>query len=272
VLETEIADVIAVLRGSAHQLSATSGELEDHSSGATRELGDVGVAVHRAIDGATDIAAATTQFMGAIRQSSRSTRLTADLSAQAAGQAAHLADEMTRVQTDARAIGAIVDLIGTIAARTRLLALNAAIEAARVGDAGRGFAVVADEVKSLATQTARATDQIAEQIAGMQSGTEAACTGLLHIRAMVEEMAHGADDLASSIGEQAQSGETISRNVDGAARDLDLIGRLVTGVSTATRGAAGMASQVRSDARSVEDSASSIDRALSRFFGELHVV
>ena len=270
-LEEEIADVLAGLRGSANQLSATSGDLEDHSTAATRELGDVGVAVRRAIDGATDIAAATTQFMGAIRQSSESTRLTADLSAQVAAHAANLACDMAGVQDDARAIGAIVGLIGSIAARTKLLALNAAMEAARVGDAGKGFAVVAGEVRMLATQTADATDAIARQIAGMQRGTEAASIGLTQIRAMVEEMAGGAGFLASSIGEQAQSGETISRNVDGAASDLDLIGRLVTNVSVATRGTAGMASQVRSDSRRVEDGASSIDSALSRFFGQLHL-
>lgn len=269
-LEDEIADVIARLRGSATQLSTTSGDLEDHSTGATRELGDVGVAVRRAIDGATDIAAATTQFMNAIRQSSESTRSTADLSAQAAARAADLTKAMTDVQNDTRAIGAIVGLIGTIAARTKLLALNAAIEAARVGEAGRGFAVVAGEVKMLATQTAEATAAIADQIAGVQRGTEAACAGLMHIRAMVEDMALGADDLASSIGEQAQSGETINRNVDGAATDLALIGRLVTDVSVATRGAANMASQVRIDSRRIEDGASSIDDALSRFFGQLH--
>lgn len=269
-LEEDIADVLAGLRSSANQLTATSGDLEDHSTAATRQLGDVGVAVRRAIDGATDIAAATTQFMGAIRQSSESTRLTADLSAQAADRAADLVRDMAGVQDDARAIGAIVGLIGSIAARTKLLALNAAMEAARVGDAGKGFAVVAGEVRMLATQTADATDAIARQIAGMQRGTEAASTGLTQIRAMVEEMARGADDLASSIGEQAQSGETINRNVDGAATDLALIGRLVADVSVATRGAAGMASQVRHDSRRVEGGASSIDDALSRFFGELH--
>lgn len=270
-LEGEIADVLAGLRGAARELSTTSGDLEEHSIGATRELGNVGVAVRRAIDGATDIASATMQFMGAIGQSSHSTRLSADLSAQAADRAGQLAMDMTNVQNDARAIGAIVGLISTIAARTKLLALNAAIEAARVGESGRGFAVVADEVKTLATQTADATGEIARQIADMQHGTEAACAGLVQIRAMVENMARGTDDLASSIGEQAQSGQIISRNVEGTATDLDLIGRLVSDVSGATRGTAGMASQVRKDSRLVEDGASSIDDALSRFFGQLHV-
>ena len=268
-LEEEIADVLAGLRGAAGKLSTTSSDLEDHSAKTTRELDDVDVAVGRAIDGATDIAAATTQFMTAIGQSSDSTRSTADLSAQAADRAAQLADEMANVQADARAIGAIVGLIGTIAARTKLLALNAAIEAARVGEAGKGFAVVAGEVKMLATQTAEATGQIANQIAGMQRGTETACAGLVQIRAMVEDMARGADDLASSIGEQAQSGQTIGRNVEGTATDLDLIGRLVTDVSAATRGTVGMASQVRKESALVEDGASAIDHALSRFFGQL---
>ncbi|MBE2992661.1 hypothetical protein IFR23_11600 [Sphingomonas sp. CFBP 13603] len=270
-LEGEIANVLAELRGAAGQLSTTSGELEDHSTDATRELNSVGVAVRRAIDGATDIAAATNQFMGAIHQSSKSTRLSADLSAKAADCAARLAQDMTDVQDDARAIGAIVGVITSIAARTKLLALNAAMEAARVGEAGKGFAVVADAVKSLAAQTAEATGEIAEQIAGMQRGTGAAFAGLLHIRAMVEEMASGTDDLASSIGEQAQSGQVISRNVDGTATDLDLIGRLVTGVSVATQSTTGMAAKVRMDSRLVENGASSIDAALLRFFEKLHV-
>jgi len=269
-LEGEIANVLAELRGAAGQLSRTSGELEDHSTDATRELDSVGVAVRRAIDGATDIAAATNQFMGAIRQSSQSTRLSADLGAEAADCAARLAQDMTDVQNDARAIGAIVGVIRTIAARTKLLALNAAMEAARVGEAGKGFAVVADAVKSLAAQTADATGEIAEQIAGMQRGTGAAYAGVLHIRAMVEDMAHGTDDLASSIGEQAQSGQVISRNVDGTATDLDLIGRLVTHVSVATQSTTGMAAKVRMDSRLVEDGASSIDAALLRFFETLH--
>jgi len=269
-LEGEIANVLAELRGAAGQLSRTSGELEDHSTDATRELDSVGVAVRRAIDGATDIAAATNQFMGAIRQSSQSTRLSADLGAEAADCAARLAQDMTDVQNDARAIGAIVGVIRTIAARTKLLALNAAMEAARVGEAGKGFAVVADAVKSLAAQTADATGEIAEQIAGMQRGTGAAYAGLLHIRAMVEDMARGTDDLASSIGEQAQSGQVISRNVDGTATDLDLIGRLVTHVSVATQSTTGMAAKVRMDSRLVEDGASSIDAALLRFFETLH--
>ncbi len=269
-LEGEIANVLAELRGAAGQSSTTSGELEDHSTDATRELGSVGVAVRRAIDGATDIAAATNQFMGAISQSSQSTRLSADLSAEAADCAARLAQDMTDVQNDARAIGAIVGVIRTIAARTKLLALNAAMEAARVGEAGKGFAVVADAVKSLAAQTSEATGEIAEQIAGMQRGTGAAYAGLLHIRAMVEDMARGTDDLASSIGEQAQSGQVISRNVDGTATDLDLIGRLVTHVSVATQSTTGMAAKVRMDSRLVENGASSIDAALLRFFETLH--
>lgn len=271
-LEGEIADVLAELRGAASQLSTTSGELEDHSTAATRELDSVGVAVRRAVDGATDIAAATTQFMSAIEQSSQSTRLSADLSAQAADCAVRLAKDMTDVQDEARAIGAIVGLITGIAARTKLLALNASMEAARVGEAGKGFAVVADAVKSLAAQTAEATGAIAEQIAGVQRGTGAAYAGLLHIRAMVQDMAGGTEGLASSIGEQAQSGQVISRNVDGTAIDLDLIGRLVADVSVATQNTTGMAARVRMDSRLVEDGASAIDAALSRFFGQLHVV
>lgn len=269
-LESEIADVLTGLRGAARQLSMTSGELEAHSTDATRELNSVNVAVRRAVGGAMDIVAATSQFMGAIGQSSESTRQSADLSAKAADCAVKLAHDMTKVQDDARAIGAIVGLITSIAARTKLLALNAAMEAARVGDAGKGFAVVADEVKSLAKQTEEATSKIAEQIADMQRGTDGAYSELMYIRAMIEDIARGTDDLASSIGEQAQSGQVISHNVDGAATDLDLIGRLVTDVLTATKGTVGMAKNVNTDSILVQAGASLIDGALSRFFGHLH--
>lgn len=181
-----------------------------------------------------------------------------------------LAKDMTDVQDEARAIGAIVGLITGIAARTKLLALNASMEAARVGEAGKGFAVVADVVKSSSAQTADATGAIAEQIAGVQRATAAAYAGLLHIRAMVQDMARGTENLASSIGEQAQSGQVISRNVEGSATDLDLIGRLVTDVYVATQSTTGMATRVRMDSRLVEDGASAIDAALPRFFAQLH--
>jgi methyl-accepting chemotaxis protein len=254
------------LRVSAHQLADTSSGLAGHAAASTRELASVKLAVARAAQGATDIAAATNQFMSAIGAASANTRRTADLTSTATEQVALLADQMVQVQRDAGKVGTIVDLIGGIAKQTNLLALNATIEAARAGEVGQGFAVVAGEVKTLAAQTAKATDEIAAQVADMQGAASDAAESLIRIGAMIDEVASSSHDLASSIEEQAQSGKIINHNVKGAADDLATIDVRVSDVAAAAGSVERLAGQVRGDSNLVETTAASIDRALVRFF------
>ncbi|MEG3175282.1 methyl-accepting chemotaxis protein [Sphingomonas sp. RB3P16] len=269
-LERQIAEALEGLRSSAAQLLDTSSELTGHSARASSELGEVRAAVTRAVDGATDIAVATTQFMTALGQSSKSTRQSAELTAEATADVALLAEQMALVQRNAMTVGNIVDVIGGIAKQTNLLALNATIEAARVGDAGRGFSVVAGEVKMLAGKSARAADEIAEKIATMQGAAHDASEGLARIGERIAEIAHGSNVLAVTIDEQAQSGSIINRNVTGAASDLDVVSGRVADVSAAAVAVEGWARHVRSDASQVEQSATAIAGALSLFFEKLH--
>lgn len=271
-LEAQAANAVAELRISARKLSSTSVELTGHSAASTRDLNEVEHAVIRAVGGATDIAAATNQFMTALDQSGTSTRQSADLTARATTHVEVLAGQMTEVKDNARTVGNIVDVIGGIANQTNLLALNATIEAARVGEAGKGFSVVAGEVKSLAEETRRATDMIAGKITTMQAAAQHASDSLTHIGAMIAEIAAGSNLLASTIHEQAQSGQTINRNVGGAASDLEAIGIRIGDVSTAAIGVNDLACEVRTDAAHVNESALAIDRALLTFFERLHTV
>lgn len=271
-LERHIAEEIERLRRSALHLSGTSGELTGHSARAKQELEEVRDAVARAVHGAADIAIATSQFMTAIGQSSKSTRLSADLTAKATTEVAVLADQMALVQRNAMTVGNIVDVIGGIAKQTNLLALNATIEAARVGEAGKGFSVVASEVKTLADQSANAADEVAEKIAMMQDAARQAADSLMRIGDSISEIARGSDVLAVTIDEQAQSGDVINRNVTGAASDLNIVGGRVADVTMAAERVEGWAHQVRSDANQVEESATAITRALSAFFDNLHKV
>jgi methyl-accepting chemotaxis protein len=268
-LRRDVGEVLEGLRASAGQLSSTAVELAGHASSAARGTDEVEAAVVRAADGATDIAAATDQFMTALADAGERTRRAATLSAHAAEQSATLATCMARVREDADTVAAAGTLINAVAQRTNLLALNATIEAARAGEAGRGFAVVAGEVKALAAQSAQATDDIARRIAGVQRTAREAEEALNGIASIIADMAQAANTIAGSVGEQTASGQVISRNVTGAANDLDVIGKELGIVSAAAGGVDGLAGQVRSDANRVRHSAETIDRALVDFFDQL---
>ena len=269
-LEQGVAHVVAGLRIAAGQLSITSSRLRGHSSDATGQIGDVRVAVGRAAEGATDIAAATGQFMTALNDASETTRRSAAASAAAGDQASVLVVQMEQVRRDAGDVAQVVDSIRGIARQTDLLALNASIEAARAGDVGNGFAVVAGEVKALARQTERATLEITSRVQRMQEAAEEAGASLERIGVMIAAMIDGSDGLAASIGEQAASGTIINRNIAGAATDLDMISGRIADVSVAAAGVDTLARKLNGDAELVEASATAIDDALRQFFARLH--
>ncbi len=264
-LHHDVEAALVRLRSSARQLSGTSTELTRHSATSTRELDEVKSSVARAADGATDIAASANQFMSAIGDSSEGTRRTADLTTDATGHVSVLVDRMMQVQRDATTVGTVVDLIGGIAKQTNLLALNASIEAARAGEAGQGFAVVAGEVKSLAEQSARATDDIAVQVTDVQRAAREAGETLTRVGDMIAELAAGSDRLASTIEEQALTGKSINSNITTAASDLETIDARVSEVATAATEVERLAAVVHADALLVEETAASIGVALSRF-------
>ena len=143
---------------------------------------------------------------------------------------------MARLSAAARRVGDVVSLISKIASQTNLLALNAAIEAARAGDAGRGFAVVAQEVKNLATQTTKATQDIAEQIADMQKATEASVAAISTIQSKIAEVEHISSIIAAAVHEQSASTQDIARNVRSAAAGAKSMADHAESVAEAMKG------------------------------------
>jgi methyl-accepting chemotaxis protein len=176
------------------------------------------------------VAAAAEQLSASIREIGRQAQSSATVAGRAASQASKTTATMEDLSQAADRIGEVIKLINDIAAQTNLLALNATIEAARAGDAGRGFAVVASEVKSLAAQTARATDEIAAQIASIQGETREAATAIKGIEAVITEINQIASSTAAAVEQQSAATTEIARNVQQAAVGTDEVSSNIAGV------------------------------------------
>jgi len=133
-------------------------------------------------------------------------------------------------------IGQVIKVITSIAQQTNLLALNATIEAARAGEAGKGFAVVANEVKELAKQTAKATEDISQKIAAIQSDTKGAVDAIATIGAVINQISDISSTIATAVEEQSATTNEMSRNVTEAAKGSSEITQNIAGVSQAARG------------------------------------
>jgi methyl-accepting chemotaxis protein len=171
----------------------------------------------------------------------------------------------------AQKIGDVVKLIRDIAGQTNLLALNATIEAARAGEAGRGFAVVASEVKSLAVQTAKATEEIAGQILGVQGSTTSAVEAIRSIAGRMREISTYTSAVAASVEQQNSATGEISHNVASAAHGTGtVVGMLseVAGAATATRTSA---ETVLNASQSVESAVANLRGEVERFLGKVAV-
>jgi methyl-accepting chemotaxis protein len=173
----------------------------------------------------------------------------------AVDEAQSTSGEMTTLAEIAQKIGDIVKLIQDIAEQTNLLALNATIEAARAGEAGRGFAVVASEVKSLAVQTAKATEAIVGQILAVQGSTTSAVDSIRRITQRMQEIQHYTSAVAASIEQQNAATGNISHNVATAAKASGTVANALTDV-------AGAAMETRMSAQTVLDTSQSVEAAI----------
>ncbi|WP_049974729.1 methyl-accepting chemotaxis protein [Azospirillum sp. B4] len=179
-------------------------------------------------------------------------------------------DEVVQtLSAGAERIGDVVRLIADIAAQTNLLALNATIEAARAGEAGKGFAVVASEVKSLATQTARATEEIGAQVTEIRQAATGAVGAIQAIAQRIQDISGIASAIAAAVEEQEASTHEIARNVQEAARGTEAVTTNIAGVSEAASSTGTAACQVQSSASLLARDSDSLKRVVSSFTTEM---
>jgi methyl-accepting chemotaxis protein len=192
------------------------------------------------------VSSGTEELSSSIAEIGRQVVTSSQVARKAVDEAGATDATMQGLADNASRISVVVDLIQTIASQTNLLALNATIEAARAGEAGRGFAVVASEVKSLANQTAKATDEIRSQIASMQTVTTSAVGAIRHITQTISEINEVTTAIAAAVEQQGAATREIARNIQHAAGGTSEVSSNIVGVSTASAEAGSAASEVLS--------------------------
>jgi methyl-accepting chemotaxis protein len=214
------------MKHSAEKMSRVAGQAKVQTSA-------VSTASAQAASNVQTVAAATEELASSINEISRQVGESARIASEVVEQIARSEATVTELAQAANRIGEVVSLINSIAEQTNLLALNATIEAARAGEAGRGFAVVASEVKSLANQTAKATEGITSQVAAIQGSTGEAVDTIKGIGQIIQQMAEIANSVASAVKEQGAATAEIARNVQQAATGTKDVSSNIAGVSAA---------------------------------------
>lgn len=216
--ESSVKHVVEIVFGTARRIEDMARLASDSAQNSVMIAADVASTSEQASQSVATVAAATEQMSHSISEVSSQVASSTSIAKRAVERAKRTDEIVASLASDARRIGEIVSIIQNIAGQTNLLALNATIEAARAGDAGRGFAVVASEVKALATQTAGATDEIAQQINSIQTVTNEAVDAIREIQEIINEVSSLSSSVAAAVEEQAATTQEISRNTQHAAK------------------------------------------------------
>jgi methyl-accepting chemotaxis protein len=246
--EAKAGELVSQVSAASTQLQATARSMAEIADETTQQATNVAGAAEHASANVQTVATAAEELASSTAEIARQVAQSATIAGKAVEDARRTDGVVQALADGAQKIGEVVGLISSIAGQTNLLALNATIEAARAGDAGKGFAVVASEVKNLANQTAKATDDIGQQIAQIQTVTKEAVTSIQAIGTTIAEISAIAAAIAAAVEEQGSATQEIARNVQQAAAGTQEVTSNIAGVSEGATNTGMAASQVLSAA------------------------
>jgi len=267
--ESSSSTALRTVAAAASELDATAHSMSAMAQQTSTQATIVASAAEQTSANVQTVATATEEMASSIREIGTQIARSADIAGKAVSEASQTSDAVRSLAEAAQKIGEVVGLITDIASQTNLLALNATIEAARAGEAGKGFAVVASEVKSLAGQTAKATEEIASQIGAIQQTTQGVVTAITGIGGTIGSINDITTAIAAAIEEQSAATNEISRNVQQAAVGTQEVTGSIVQVTQAAGEAGNAAGQVLTAAGELSRQAELMRKDVETFLGDI---
>jgi methyl-accepting chemotaxis protein len=257
------------LTGAATEMQATSKSMSATAGEASQQATAVAVVAEQASANVQTVAAATEELSSSVSEIGRQVTQSTQIAGQAVAEANRTNVTVQGLSAAAQKIGDVVKLISDIASQTNLLALNATIEAARAGEAGRGFAVVANEVKSLASQTAKATDEISAQVGAMQGATTEAVQAIESIGRTIGAINEITSAISIAVDQQGSATQEIARNVQQAAQGTGQVSGNIASVNQAADKTGSAANKVLFSAEQLSGQAATLRADVDRFVANI---
>lgn len=270
--EITVGGVASILSSAAEQLSNSSDSMKSISSDTNMKATAVAAAAEEASTNVQTVASASEELSASISEISQQVSQAAKIASEASVEVKDIEQKVIDLQEAGKKINRAVELINNIARQTNLLALNATIEAARAGEAGKGFAVVADEVKSLAGETAKATEEIGGYVSGIQIAMEDAVKGIQKVSLKITDIDSANTAVSAAVEEQSAATKEIARNIDEASTGTANVTENITQVTKGAEETGKTAAEVSHSAEELTKQATQLKEVVSAYLNDARKV